>query len=314
MSDPYNYKFGWLCALTLEFEASKEFLDEVHPTPARLAPYDDNRYALGRIGQQNVVIAAPPQDYGFGTACLMALNMRQSFPNVTLGLLVGIGGGAPSMAADIRLGDLVVGCPSQRGDGGVIQLGSDEVRSARGELNLPPPALASIARRLASQHDAFGHQLDQSIDDVLGRTITLDSATFTRPDRSLDRLHKPDIVHPLDHSSGCSATCGSVPGQLMERPERASSWTPYIHYGIIGSCNYVMKDAYARDGLSAARVILCFEMEAAGLLDVFPSLVIRGICDYSDSHKSKEWQGHAAMVAAAYARQVVEITGQVANL
>ncbi|KAK2751656.1 hypothetical protein CKAH01_17846 [Colletotrichum kahawae] len=42
-------------------------------------------------------------------------------------------------------------------------------------------------------------------------------------------------------------------------------------------------------------------MEAAGLMNHWPCLVIRGICDYSDSHKNKQWQGFAAMMAAAYA-------------
>ena len=37
----------------------------------------------------------------------------------------------------------------------------------------------------------------------------------------------------------------------------------------------------------------------------FPCLVIRGICDYSDSHKNKEWQGYAAMAAAAYAKDLL---------
>jgi nucleoside phosphorylase len=56
-----------------------------------------------------------------------------------------------------------------------------------------------------------------------------------------------------------------------------------------------------RDKLAAERDVLCFEMEAAGLVNHFPCLVIRGICDYADSHKNKEWQGYAAVVAAAYA-------------
>jgi nucleoside phosphorylase len=47
-------------------------------------------------------------------------------------------------------------------------------------------------------------------------------------------------------------------------------------------------------------------MEAAGLMNTFPCLVIRGICDYSDSHKNKEWQGYAAMVAAAYAKDLLQ--------
>ncbi|KAJ5007381.1 hypothetical protein K4K57_010796 [Colletotrichum sp. SAR 10_99] len=60
-----------------------------------------------------------------------------------------------------------------------------------------------------------------------------------------------------------------------------------------------MKDARMRDKLAAERNVLCFEMEAAGLMNHFPCLVTRGICDYSDSHKNKAWQGFAAMMAAA---------------
>ncbi|EXM15381.1 hypothetical protein FOTG_16259 [Fusarium oxysporum f. sp. vasinfectum 25433] len=66
-----------------------------------------------------------------------------------------------------------------------------------------------------------------------------------------------------------------------------------------------MKDASARDRLSEEKEVLCFGMEAAGLMNHFPCLVIRGICDYSDSHKNKEWQGYAAMVAAAYAKDLL---------
>lgn len=66
-----------------------------------------------------------------------------------------------------------------------------------------------------------------------------------------------------------------------------------------------MKDALVRDKLAAEEGILCFEIEAAGLMNQFPCLVIRGICDYSDSHKNKEWQGYAAMAAAAYAKDLL---------
>jgi len=47
-------------------------------------------------------------------------------------------------------------------------------------------------------------------------------------------------------------------------------------------------------------------MEAAGMMDNLQCLPIRGICDYSDSHKNKEWQGYAAATAAAYARGLLE--------
>ena len=66
-----------------------------------------------------------------------------------------------------------------------------------------------------------------------------------------------------------------------------------------------MKDAFVRDKLAVEKNVMCFEMEAAGLMNNYPCLVIRGICDYSDSHKNKEWQGYAAMTAAAYAKDLL---------
>ncbi|KAH6957582.1 hypothetical protein BKA56DRAFT_460849, partial [Ilyonectria sp. MPI-CAGE-AT-0026] len=56
---------------------------------------------------------------------------------------------------------------------------------------------------------------------------------------------------------------------------------PTIHYGVIASGNQLIKDASVRDKLAAEEDILCFKIEAAGLMNHFPCLVIRGICDYS---------------------------------
>jgi nucleoside phosphorylase len=48
-------------------------------------------------------------------------------------------------------------------------------------------------------------------------------------------------------------------------------------------------------------------MEAAGLMNHFPCLVIRGICDYADSHKNKTWQPYAAATAAACAKELLSV-------
>ena len=53
--------------------------------------------------------------------------------------------------------------------------------------------------------------------------------------------------------------------------------------------------------------VLCVEMEAAGLMDEFSCLVIRGTCDYADSHKNERWQPYAAATAAAYAKELLSI-------
>jgi hypothetical protein len=103
-----------------------------------------------------------------------------------------------------------------------------------------------------------------------------------------------------------------VPGSAHDkqyehvRPERHPAGDIHIHYSTILSGDRVMKFEVTRDKLSEQfHNALCFEMEAAGLMDIFPCLVIRGICDYSDSHKNKAWQEYSAAIAAAYARELL---------
>jgi nucleoside phosphorylase len=110
----------------------------------------------------------------------------------------------------------------------------------------------------------------------------------------------------MDDDAKCSKACGTTKATLLERPDRTEEDNnPEIHYGLIASANTLMKDAGIRDKLAAEKDVLCFDMEAAGLMNQFPCLVIRGICDYADSHKNDQWQGYAAMVAAAYAKDLL---------
>jgi nucleoside phosphorylase len=82
---------------------------------------------------------------------------------------------------------------------------------------------------------------------------------------------------------------------------------PIVHYGLIASGNSVVENSGIRDWLSRELGIYCVEREAAGLMDNFPCVVIRGICDYADSHKNDEWQGYAAATAAAYAKELLTV-------
>ena len=68
-------------------------------------PYGDNNdYILGRIQKHNVVIAVLPDgEYGISSAANVAKDMLRSFPNIRIGLMIGIGGGAPSSRHGIRL-------------------------------------------------------------------------------------------------------------------------------------------------------------------------------------------------------------------
>jgi nucleoside phosphorylase len=89
--------------------------------------------------------------------------------------------------------------------------------------------------------------------------------------------------HKEIHLGTCA---GCDPARLLERVSR-HDLTPEIHYGTVGSSNTLIKDGMVREGLRKDLDIICVEMEAAGLIDEFLNLIIRGICDYADSHKSK---------------------------
>ncbi|KAF2183480.1 purine and uridine phosphorylase [Zopfia rhizophila CBS 207.26] len=276
MSDPENYTVGWICAIRTEYVAAQAFLDEKHERPENVSPRDNNDHTLGRIGKHNVVIAVLPYGgYGISSATGVAKDMLNSFPNVRIGLMVGIGGGAPNRKHDIRLGDIVVSAPSD-GKGGVFQI-------------LKP----------AADSPANGDKW------TYGRKPRL-RQKYKRPDPRSDRLYQSEVIHPPTDEANCAAVCGDSLSNLILRPKRTENEdNPAIHYGLIASANQLMKNALVRDTLAAERDVLCFEMEAAGLINHFPCLVIRGICDYSDTHKNKEWQGYAAMTAAAYTKDLL---------
>ncbi|KAF2135113.1 uncharacterized protein K452DRAFT_303791, partial [Aplosporella prunicola CBS 121167] len=304
MSDPNNYTIGWICAITTEYTAAQQFLDEKHESPEYVSPNDNNEYTLGRIGSHNVVVAVLPDgEYGTSSATSVARDMLHTFPNIRIGLMVGIGGGAPTAKKDIRLGDIVVSSPSN-GKGGVYQydygktIQSQEFQPT-GMLNQPPPVLRGAVSGLISQYEGDGNKLSQAVEAILKKKPRL-RKKYQQPNLQDDRLYKAEFVHALGSEESCVDVCGNNDLNLVQRRERTEDEdNPAIHYGLIASANTLMKDAVIRDKLAGEQGVLCFEMEAAGLMNHFPCLVIRGICDYSDSHKNKVWQGYAAMTAAA---------------
>ncbi|KAJ4247811.1 hypothetical protein NW762_013020 [Fusarium torreyae] len=309
MSDPQKYTVGWICAITTEFVAARALFDEKHDQLEAIADDDNNNYALGRIGKHNVVMAVlPKSEYGTTSAAVVANNMLRTFPNIRFGLMVGIGGGAPSAKHDIRLGDVVVSTRSN-GEGGVFQYDYGKTIQSHafvttGFLNQPPQLLLAAISGLEAEYELEGHHLGTHVDKALDQWPRL-RKKYSRPLRESDRLYRPDVLHPSS-TDGYDDTYDNDPAHLVIRSDRDDEEDdPVIHYGLIASANQLMKDALIRDELAASKDVLCFEMEAAGLMNHFPCVVIRGICDYSDSHKNKDWQGFAAMMAAAYAKDLL---------
>lgn len=288
-----DYTVGWICALPIEFAAAQAMLDESHET-LRAREGDTNVYAYGKIFQYNVVMACLPSGLiGTNSAASVAMQMHRSFRSLKFVLMVGIGGGVPSQDHDIRLGDVVIGQPGN-GCGGVIQYDFGKSRPDRfertGFLNAPPTALLSGVSMIRTQ----GGVGDKMLETYLAGVDIMDK--FARPPAAEDVVYKTtdNDIH------------------LQVKRMQRSEGDIQIHYGTIASGNQVMRDAVQRDRVSQEPGgVLCFEMEAAGLMNNFPCLVIRGICDYADSHKTKNWQPFAAAIAAAYAKHLLSVLPEV---
>lgn len=299
-----DYTVGWICALPLEMAAATVMLDEKHEK-LRRQPNDHNEYVLGHIGEHNIVVACLPSgEYGITSATTVAMQLLSSFHSIHFGLMVGIGGGVPKENKDIRLGDIVVSEPTYT-HGGVVQynygkaLSGGEFRRT-GMLNRPPQSLLTALSKLQATHYTKPSQVINFLAEIEQKLPTEQAANFARPTQT-DQLFLDNYEHTNTHTQTCNG-CDTT--QTIRRQCRSHN-NPFIHYGLIASANQVVKDSQLRDKLGRDLGVLCVEMEAAGLMNNYPCLVIRGICDYADSHKNKEWQGYAAAVAAAYAKELL---------
>ncbi|PLN75622.1 hypothetical protein BDW42DRAFT_199323 [Aspergillus taichungensis] len=280
-----DFQVAIVCALSIELMAVRALFDSTYEK-LPIADADPNYYALGSMAGHNITaVCLPVGTYGTNPAANVTSNMRRSFPALQFCLLVGIGAGVPSRENDIRLGDIVVSTPSGRYSGvlpyDMLKTLECGVSQLNGYLCPPPETLRGAINELESDPTQSPTPL----------------AANTDVPESHDRLFMSHYAHVSSHNN-CDQ-CN--PAYEIRRPPRLSTH-PKIHYGLIASGNQVMRSAETRDRLSKEHNVLCFEMEGAGIMNNFPCLVIRGICDYADSHKNKQWQNYAASTAAAYAK------------
>ncbi|KAL4914794.1 nucleoside phosphorylase domain-containing protein [Aspergillus aurantiobrunneus] len=109
----------------------------------------------------------------------------------------------------------------------------------------------------------------------------------------------PDQFH---RKREANETLGRPNREIQNRPPVV----PFVHIGTVACANTVMKSAPHRDQLAQLEGVIGFEMEGAGVWDHLPCVIIKGVCDYADSHKNKIWQPYAAATGAAGAKAFLE--------
>jgi nucleoside phosphorylase len=288
-----DYTFAWICALPFEATAAMFMLDKIHDGEFPWRRGQESIYTAGSLSGHNVVIACLPKgEYAIGAAARVVGQLRLCFPNLCFGLMVGIGAGVPGPEHDIRLGDVVVGTPEHTSGGCVgYDLGKETIGDfkLKGWLNATDPVLRSAIANIESRAGYRG--------DVFAQYLKVFQGSDPRGRKYLHPGLENDLLYHAIRTN-----------QLIERPVRDHQ-DPVVHYGLIASGNKVIKNAILRDELRDMHNIICFEMEAAGLMNTLPVAIIRGISDYADTHKTDKWQHYAAATAAAYAKGLLKVIG-----
>ncbi|CAG9985604.1 unnamed protein product [Clonostachys byssicola] len=329
-----EFRIAIICALPREADAVILLFDQKWGEEGEegesygRAEGDGNHYTTGRIGQHDVVLAYLP---GMGTqnAAAAVASMKTSFSGVRLALLVGICGAVPRIGDDdVMLGDVVIGNRIVQYDYGKQYPGHFEIRPT---LAGPDGDLLGLLSKLDTEHGRLRLQKKarRYLKELQHEAASSDSETGRRrrasylyPGLGRDTLFRADYIH--QHGMDChkcrkgfcekasKASCSTLRcdrSKLVSRKPyhiNDHNYQSEIFIRRVGSANTVMKSGKDRDRIAAAHDLIAFEMEGAGILHQVPCMVIKGVCDYADSHKNKTWQDFAAATAASVMKAVLQ--------
>ncbi|KAJ5899926.1 hypothetical protein N7495_004670 [Penicillium taxi] len=339
-----DFEIAIICALPLEFDAVSytfdEFWDENGDQYGR-AEGDPNSYTTGRVGKYDVVLALLPH-MGKTNAASAAASMRSSYGGLRLALIVGVCGGMPhGRHSDILLGDVIISKTVFQYDFGRCYsdkfVCKNTLEDNLGRLNKDTRNLVSTF-----ETDRGIDQLKQRTAHFLlqlqaNATQTGRQSKYDYPGIAKDKLFGPTYRHKHHSSHTCicrdcfndsdpvcdealSSSCADLQCdnerlvarkrlqgiQQLENDGRDLTPQPAVHVGAVASGDMVMKSAADRDRISREAGVIAFEMEGAGVWDEVPCIVVKGVCDYADSHKHKGWQNFAAATAACASKAILE--------
>ncbi|BCR88831.1 uncharacterized protein ACHE_50029A [Aspergillus chevalieri] len=324
-----DFAIAIICALPLEADAVEALFDETYDRLGKhygKQPGDVNVYINGRIGRHHVVLCYLP-GMGKGSAASVASSLQVSYTGIQLALVVGICGGAPPPPKydEIFFSDIIISDTVMEYDFGRQYPGGFQRKTGvKDTLGRPDREIRTLLKSLQAYNSRIEFQ-----NQVLQYLHTLQQAgtRWQHPDVD-DVLFKASYLHK-HHGETSSVKCCCLESnvldsichdaleknckdlrcdndQVIRRREPIKAANISVHIGTIGSADKVMKSGQHRDAISRKEEIIGFEMEGAGVWDNAPCVVIKGVCDYADSHKSKAWQAYAAATGASAAKAFLE--------
>ena len=285
---------GVVTALPLEFDAVRRTFPDAITVNLRhegvgLRNYLHVKLPASGGGEHEVVFVRA--GVGNNKATAAANQLLNDYRTVGDVIMVGIAAGIPDLSnakRDVRLGDLVIS-----DEKGVIKYDMKKTTTAGDVRNHDPRPPShdwlKAAQALASEKSVHAAML-KDIEEQCSE------AGIQRPRK--DKL--------LDESDPNHRKAARRP-----RDNDRTKGQPRIFFGPIGSADTVMKSATARDEIGRETGAIAVEMEGSGVAEVTWQatrgyLIVRGICDYANDAKNKEWQPYAATAAASFVKKMIE--------
>jgi nucleoside phosphorylase len=292
---------------------------------------DDNSYTVGEIGGKPVVLVAPR---GMGTTNTrhLARGLQMSFRNISWAFVVGIAGGAPFVhdgsgwkESDIQLGDVIVSTQVVEYDfGREYENGFKRRTNVENQLPRAPTEVANFMNLfLGGGGKAFQRVLRKTNADLAhwSELKTEEGGYHRHPGPDKDNVYDLGYRHKHQNPEQCAkcSQCTEWHHEVCDKALAAGCQElgcesrrsnavreTKIHFGRYASGNAVMKSGHRRDLLIREEGVIGFEMEGAGAWEVFGTIVVKGVVDYADSHKNKQWRGYPAARAALCAAAMIE--------
>lgn len=326
--DNSHFHIGILCALPLESRAVRGIFDEIYgfdnDSHFTQASTDTGSYTAGKIGPHRVVLGHLP-GIGLVDTASFASRFRSSFANLQLVLLVGVCGGSPrdDKEHEIILGDVIIGRKAINPDfGRRYQDGLQLRKSMEDTLGRQSPEIRGFIKKLESCKNPLRENTARYLSQLLAKP---EFQMSSYPGSDKDKLFRHDYLHKHYDSKRCyckfsrksceaarETLCnqlGCDSKYLIQRDRLKSQvlTSPALHFGTMESGNAVIKCADYREHMFRTEKAIGFDMESAGLWEYLPTVIVKGVCDYADSHKNKLWQDYAAASAAACTRAVLDL-------
>ncbi|BFZ22499.1 hypothetical protein BsWGS_25538 [Bradybaena similaris] len=274
---------------------------------------ESNVYTTGYIGEHKVVTTKLPAVGHFRAAQISSGNtttrLLGTFQNIEHVFLVGCAGSVPHFTDYYkhgRLGDVVISTANEKGHlyyfcDKIIQEKNGETTYNVKTWSPKDLTLQRLVDRIRKdiQKDPNYAPWEQFIAE--GQVLLqAQEQDYNRPLRSSDRLYMGigegqviEVQHPQS------------PDGEEERKE-----APVVRFGVLGAGRPV-KQEMSRHDFASRYDIQSFDTEFDQVLDSIVGnrkdsfLFVRGLADYIDGSKNKEWQPYAALAAAAVTKFII---------